>query len=95
MDGCWKLRVARGQPTPPVTSQPSHNKNVSPSEWDHVPQTSSQQPTASANTIEWSENDAVEEVPATEDEGYPVVLVQNILRIELCIILFIYIRFWH
>ncbi|KAK4266218.1 hypothetical protein QN277_027173 [Acacia crassicarpa] len=65
------LRVAKGQPTPSLPSQSSHDKNVSSSEWDHVPQTSSQQPTASANTFERPETDAaaVEEVPATEDEG--------------------------
>lgn len=78
---CWKLRV---QPTPSVPSQPSHNKNVSTSEWDNLPQTtSSQQPAASANTFERSEIDAVEEIPATEDEGYCLVLVQNILGVEL------------
>ncbi|KAF7837416.1 putative G3BP-like protein [Senna tora] len=68
------LLVAKGQPTPSVPSQPSHTQNVSSSEWDHLPQTSSQQPAAPApapaNTFERSETDAVEEVPATEDEGY-------------------------
>ncbi|XP_061338222.1 nuclear transport factor 2-like [Gastrolobium bilobum] len=61
------LRVAKGQSTPSVSSLPSH-KNVYPSEWDHAPQTSSQQTTASANAFERSEYDIVEELPATEDE---------------------------
>ncbi|KAG4907137.1 putative G3BP-like protein isoform X2 [Glycine soja] len=62
------LRVAKGLSTP-VASQPSH-KNVSPSEWDHAPHSSSQQQQtiASANAFERSETDAVEEFPATEDE---------------------------
>ncbi|NP_001242133.1 Nuclear transport factor 2-like [Glycine max] len=61
------LRVAKGQSTPSVASQ---HKNVSPSEWDHAPQSSSQQQqmTASANAFERSETDAAEEFPATEDE---------------------------
>ncbi|RDX68843.1 nxt3, partial [Mucuna pruriens] len=63
------LRVAKGQPTPSIASQPSH-KIVSPSEWDHAPQSNSQQQqtTASANAFERSETDAVEELHATEDE---------------------------
>ncbi|XP_027364257.1 putative G3BP-like protein isoform X2 [Abrus precatorius] len=63
------LRVAKGQSMPSVASQPSH-KNVSPSEWDHSPQSNSQQQqaTALANAFERSETDAVEELPATEDE---------------------------
>ncbi|XP_014514711.1 putative G3BP-like protein [Vigna radiata var. radiata] len=63
------LRVAKGQSTPSVASQPSH-KNVSPSEWDQAPQSSSQQlpTTASTNAFERSETDAVEELPVTEDE---------------------------
>ena len=71
---CWKLRVAKGQATPSVASQ---HKNVSPSEWDHAPQSSSQQQqmTASANAFERSETDAAEEFPATEDEGYCVYLL--------------------
>lgn len=73
--GCWKLRVAKGLSTP-VASQPSH-KNVSPSEWDHAPHSSSQQQQtiASANAFERSETDAAEEFPATEDEGYCVYLL--------------------
>lgn len=71
MDCFWKLRVAKGQSTPSVASQPSH-KNVSPSEWDHAPQGSNQQTTASANTFERSETDVVEELPAAEDEGYSI-----------------------
>lgn len=76
MDCCWKLRVAKGQPAQSMSSQASHDKNVS-SEWDHIPQTSSQQPTASANTFERTETDAVEvdEVHPTEDGGYCTVLV--------------------
>ncbi|KAJ1432324.1 RNA-binding domain superfamily [Sesbania bispinosa] len=60
------LRVAKGQSTPSAASQPSH-KNVSPSEWDHAPQ-SSQQTTVPVNAFERSETEAVEEPPATEDE---------------------------
>ncbi|KAL9319006.1 hypothetical protein ACSQ67_015523 [Phaseolus vulgaris] len=63
------LRVAKGQSTPYVASQPSH-KNVSPSEWDQAPQISSQQQqtTASTNAFERSETDAGEELHVTEDE---------------------------
>ncbi|TKY53657.1 putative G3BP protein [Spatholobus suberectus] len=63
------LRVAKGQSTPSVASQPSH-KSMSPSEWDHAPQSSSQQQqtTVLANAFERSETDAAEELPATEDE---------------------------
>ncbi|QCE05787.1 putative G3BP-like protein isoform X2 [Vigna unguiculata] len=63
------LRVAKGQSTPSAASQPSH-KNVSPSEWDQAPQSSSQQlpTTASTNAFERSETEAVEELPVTEDE---------------------------
>jgi len=73
---CWKLRVAKGQSTPYVASQPSH-KNVSPSEWDQAPQISSQQQqtTASTNAFERSETDAGEELHVTEDEGYCVHLL--------------------
>lgn len=69
MDCCWKLRVAKGQPAQSMSSQASHDKNVS-SEWDHVPQTS-------GNTFERTETDAVEveEVHPTEDGGYCTVLV--------------------
>ncbi|KAI4345895.1 hypothetical protein L6164_012981 [Bauhinia variegata] len=64
------LRVAKGQgqSASSVASQPSLNKNVSSSEWDQAPLTSSQQPTSLANTNERAEADVVEEVPATEDE---------------------------
>jgi len=74
---CWKLRVAKGQSTPSAASQPSH-KNVSPSEWDQAPQSSSQQlpTTASTNAFERSETEAVEELPVTEDEGYCVYLLR-------------------
>lgn len=74
---CWKLRVAKGQSTPSAASLPSH-KNVSPSEWDHAPQTSSQQQQMAvlANAFERSESDAVEELPATEDEGYCLYLLR-------------------
>ncbi|KAK7279166.1 hypothetical protein RJT34_24212 [Clitoria ternatea] len=63
------LRVAKGQSPPSVASQPSY-KNVSPSEWDHAPHSSSQQQqtTASANAFERAETDAMEELPATEEE---------------------------
>ncbi|RDX93304.1 nxt3 [Mucuna pruriens] len=61
------LRVAKGQATPSVASQPSQ-KNVSSLEWDHAPRTNSQQTTALNNAFERSETDVVEEVPTTEDE---------------------------
>lgn len=73
MDFCLKLRVAKGQSTPSVASQPSH-KNVSPSEWDQSPQNNNQQTIASANSFERSETDGVEELPAAENEGYCVNL---------------------
>ncbi|TKY51826.1 putative G3BP protein [Spatholobus suberectus] len=63
------LRVAKGQATPSVASQPSQ-KNVSSLEWDHAPLTNSQQTMALTNAFERSETDVVEEVPTTEDEGY-------------------------
>ncbi|KAL2325954.1 hypothetical protein Fmac_025012 [Flemingia macrophylla] len=75
------LRVAKGQSTPSVTSQPLQ-KNVSPSEWENVPQNSSQQQqtSASANAFERSETDAVDELraPAEEDE-IKSVYVRNLL----------------
>ncbi|XP_027365654.1 putative G3BP-like protein isoform X2 [Abrus precatorius] len=61
------LRVAKGQATPSVASQPSQ-KNVSSLEWDHAPPTSSQQTIALTNAFERSETDVVEEVPTTEEE---------------------------
>ena len=70
-----KLRVAKGQSTPSAASQPSH-KHVSSSDWDHASQTTSQQTTASANALERPETDAVEEVPAPEDEGDCVYLLR-------------------
>ncbi|XP_020222689.1 putative G3BP-like protein isoform X2 [Cajanus cajan] len=60
------LRVAKGQVTPSVSSQPSQ-KNVSSLEWDCAPLINSQQ-TTSTNAFERSEADVVEEVPTTEDE---------------------------
>ena len=40
----WKLRVAIGQPTEAVSSQPSANKNLPlTSEWDHASQPTTQQ----------------------------------------------------
>lgn len=75
MDCYWKLRVAKGQSTPSAASQPSH-KHVSSSEWDPAPQSSSQQTTASANAFERSETEGVEELPATEDEGFCVYLLR-------------------
>ncbi|OIV98862.1 hypothetical protein TanjilG_21197 [Lupinus angustifolius] len=63
-DYCCKLRVAKGQST---ASQPPQ-KNVSSSEWDSAPQTSSQPATVSANAFERSESDAVDEFSATEYE---------------------------
>ncbi|XP_028222962.1 putative G3BP-like protein isoform X1 [Glycine soja] len=59
------LRVAKGQATPSVASQPSQ-KNLTSLDWDHAPLTNSQQTTS----FERSETDVVEEAPTTEDEGY-------------------------
>lgn len=42
---------------------------MSSSESDQAPHASSQHQTVPANTFERRETDAVEEVPATEDEG--------------------------
>ncbi|KAL5195663.1 putative G3BP-like protein [Glycine soja] len=57
------LRVAKGQATPSVASQPSQ-KNLTSLDWDHAPLTNSQQTTS----FERSETDVVEEAPTTEDE---------------------------
>lgn len=57
------LRVAKGQATPSVASQPSQ-KNLTSLDWDHAPLTNSQQTTS----FERSETDVVE-APTTEDEG--------------------------
>ncbi|OIW21231.1 hypothetical protein TanjilG_31099 [Lupinus angustifolius] len=62
------LRVAKGQSTPSTASQP-FQKNASSSEWDSAQQTGSLQTTVSANAFERSETDAVEEIPAKENEG--------------------------
>ncbi|KAJ7979785.1 Nuclear transport factor 2 family protein with RNA binding domain isoform 2 [Quillaja saponaria] len=61
------LRVAKGISTPSVAPQPSANKNM-PSEWDHAPQTSTQQPTVSSNAYERSGVETLEDAPVTEDE---------------------------
>ncbi|KAH1191694.1 putative G3BP-like protein [Glycine max] len=61
------LRVAKGQATPSVASQPSQ-KNLTSLDWDHAPLTNSQQTTS----FERSETVVVEEAPTTEDEGYCV-----------------------
>ncbi|CAL0328404.1 unnamed protein product [Lupinus luteus] len=58
------LRVAKRQST---ASQPPQ-KNVSTSEWDNAPQTSSRQATVSTSAFERSETDAVDEISATEYE---------------------------
>ncbi|KAK7278521.1 hypothetical protein RJT34_23551 [Clitoria ternatea] len=60
------LRVAKGQTTPSIASKPSQ-KNVSLSEWDHTPPTSSQQMTTLTNAFERPET-AVVEVPTADDE---------------------------
>ena len=62
-------------------------------EWDHTPQTGSQQTTALANAVERSETDAVEEVPATDDEGYCVYLLRLINYSDLLCIIWI-VTFW-
>ncbi|KAJ1409482.1 RNA-binding domain superfamily [Sesbania bispinosa] len=63
------LRVAKGQSTPPVASQPSQ-MNASSLELDHAPATSTQETTASTSAFERSETDAAEEVPTAEDDDY-------------------------
>ncbi|KAF3952530.1 hypothetical protein CMV_021917 [Castanea mollissima] len=64
------LRVAKGQPTQAVASQPSANKNMPlTSEWDHASQPTTQQSNFSSNAYERSVAEAAEEVPIMEDEG--------------------------
>ncbi|XP_050239232.1 nuclear transport factor 2-like isoform X1 [Quercus robur] len=64
------LRVAKGQPTQAVASQPSANKNMPlTSEWDHASQPTTQQSNFSSNTYERSVAEMAEEVPIMEDEG--------------------------
>jgi hypothetical protein len=66
----WKLRVAKGQPTQAVASQPSANKNAPlTSEWDHALQPTTQQPILPFNTFERSVAEMAEEVPTMEYEG--------------------------
>ncbi|KAH9681686.1 hypothetical protein KPL71_027065 [Citrus sinensis] len=63
------LRVAKGQSTPSVTPQPSVSKNISPvSDWNHVPQPTTQQETVSSYAYEKSWADTGEEISAVEDE---------------------------
>ena len=66
----WKLRVAKGQPTQAVASQPSANKNMPlTSEWGHASQPTTQQSNFSSNTYERSVAETAEEIPIMEDEG--------------------------
>lgn len=63
------LRVAKGQPTQAVASQPSANKNAPlTSEWDHALQPTTQQPILPFNTFERSVAEMAEEVPTMEYE---------------------------
>ncbi|KAI3459555.1 hypothetical protein Pfo_016218 [Paulownia fortunei] len=61
------LQVAKGQSVPAVSSQPSFNKPAPP-EWQHIPETPSQPSVASANPIERSGIETLEETSAIEDE---------------------------
>jgi hypothetical protein len=66
----WKLRVAKGQPTQAVISQPPSNKNAPlTSEWDHTSQPITQQPIMPYNTFERPVAEMAEEVPTMEYEG--------------------------
>ncbi|XP_022873179.1 putative G3BP-like protein isoform X2 [Olea europaea var. sylvestris] len=60
--------VAKGQSAPAVPSQSSFNKPTTPSEWQHVPEPSTQPSAASSNPVERSRMDSVDEASAMEDE---------------------------
>lgn len=63
------LRVAKGQTTQAVTSQPSANKNAPlSSEWDHASPATTQQSIMSPNTFERPVAEIAEEAPIIEDE---------------------------
>ncbi|KAF5465850.1 hypothetical protein F2P56_015817 [Juglans regia] len=62
------LRVARGQPTQAVASQPSIKSAPLNSEWDHVPQPTTQQSSVVSNTFDRFVAEVPEEVPSMEDE---------------------------
>lgn len=67
---CWKLRVAKGQPTPSVASQNSVSKSAPlASDWNHSQQFSAQQPTGSSSTVEKSVTETADEVAPLDDEG--------------------------
>ncbi|KAL2463516.1 Nuclear transport factor 2 (NTF2) family protein with RNA binding (RRM-RBD-RNP motif) domain [Forsythia ovata] len=62
------LQVAKGQSAPAVPSHSSFNKPIPPSEWQHVPEPSTQPSAASSNPVERSGMDTVDEASAVEDE---------------------------
>ncbi|KAL5542365.1 hypothetical protein UlMin_010075 [Ulmus minor] len=74
------LLVAKGQPAPSLAPH-SINKNSPPaSDWNHTPQSTTQQPIASSETIEMSAAEAADDVNHLEDEGeIKSVYVRNLL----------------
>ncbi|XP_059447754.1 nuclear transport factor 2-like [Corylus avellana] len=62
------LRVAKGQPTQAVVSQPSNKNAPLTSEWDHISQPTTQQSIMPYNTFERSVAEMAEEVPTMEYE---------------------------
>ncbi|GLT42084.1 hypothetical protein SLA2020_161040 [Shorea laevis] len=64
------LRVSKGQSAPPASSQLSVGKAApAASDWNHVPQSTAEQPVVSTNPDERSGTIVTEEVSAVEDEG--------------------------
>lgn len=72
-----QLRVAKGQSTPSVASQPPASKNsLLATEWESVPEPTTQQPVASSNSFERSGAEPAEDSAGIDDDGEIIICWQ-------------------